>query len=388
MKKGLKLIIGAMVILPLSVKADMGAPSIKEYKATPKSADGAPIYNMYNEKVEGKFDYNEILTVSMEEESHSKVYAFACNKSNKCGNVLIDDLKLSKAADTSEYTAIYKGRVFAKNGVEVYEGPGYIYERVGKKIPADADVVVSGYDQDEGTWLKVKYKDIEGFVDSSKAAVMILYSGEQLIMSTNKIINEFYKSNDWDRKIAYKENGKYVIENEFYEYSGEYKTNSVKYKALKDMPLYKTYLVGSTGEEVGTVKKGDTVKFIYNASYQGSADYYVEVNGVKGWIDFSYDEGDKYLEGYDYENLPDVDNAWETREPVKADSEDIDPSSKDVTDPKVDDKKPSKKSFFSKWDKDTIILVSIVAGAAIVLSSIVTLILVNKKNKKKNSVQE
>lgn len=389
MKKSLKFIIGALIILPISVKADMGAPTIKEYKATPKSTDGATIYEKIyddNPTKAGKFDYNEILTVSIEEKYNDKVYAYACNKSDKCGDVLISELKLSKAATNLEgYDLKYQGHVFADKAISVYEGPGYIYDKTGDKIPADADVVVSGYEGNEGTWLKVKYKDIEGYVDSDEAAVMILYKGKALVESTNKIVTEFYLSNPWNAKMAYKENGKYVIANYIKEFSGDFKYSKTEFKAVQDIKVAKRYTSDYDDDAniVGIIKKGDNVKIIYDASYQGSVDLYVESGDLKGWIDFDYDKGEEYLEGFDYEKI--ISNIeWETIEtPVYAD-DDIEPTGDVVTPDKKKEKKDKKTpKFFENWTKNQIIIASSIAGAAIVLTAIITIVFMNKKNKNK-----
>lgn len=389
MKKSLKFLIGVLVILPISVKADMGAPGIRTYKATPKSTDGATIYEKIysdNPTKEGKFDYNEILTVSIEEKSNGKVYAYACNKSDKCGNVLISDLKLSKAADDLEgYDLKYQGRVFSQKAIDVYEGPGYIYEKTGDKIPTDAEVIVSGYEENEGTWLKVKYKDIEGYVDSDDAAVMILYKGEALVESTNKVVKEFYLSNAWNSKMAYKENGQYVVTNYYREFSGEFRYSKTEFKAVKDIKVAKRYTSDYEDDSniIGTIKKGDNVKIIYDASYQGSVDLYVESNSLKGWISFIYDEGEKYLDGFDYEKISLSIEYKELNKPVEA--KDVkNPKGDVVTPDKKEDKKNNKKSkFFENWTKNQIIIVSAIAGAAIVLTAIITIIFMNKKSKNK-----
>jgi len=53
-----------------------------------------------------------------------------------------------------------------------------------------------------------------------------------------------------------------------------------------------------------------------------------------------------------------------------------------VTPDKKEDKKISKKSkFFENWTKNQIIIVYAIAGAAIVLTAIITIIFINKKSK-------
>lgn len=382
MKKLFVIILGIVFMIPITVKADMGPPQIREYKATPKSVDGAKYYNGIYEmnSKKGTFSYNTVLTISEETKVNSKVYAYACDKNN-CGYVLLSDLKLSeKPNDLDGYEAKYVGRVFAKKGVDVYEGPGYIYEKTGDRIPANADIVVSGYDNNEGTWLKVKYGKITGYVDSDDAAVMVLYNGLALIQGSNKTVKEFYKSNAWDRKIAYKENDEYIIVDELYEFNGEFKYTKTEFKATKELDLYKKFEYSESRETVGTIKKGDTVKFIYDASYQGTASYYVEVNGKKGWIETDYQEIDSYFEGFNYDKINDYryDNKlYLNNKPVEAKKGESDDH---VTPEKKEDKK------YNWFTKENIIILSSFGAVLIVLTAIVTMLLVNKKGKK--SVQD
>lgn len=382
MKKLFVIILGIIFMIPLTVKADMGPPMIKEYKATPKSVDGATYYSSIYEmkKPEGTFAYKTILNITEEKKVNGKEYALACNK-NDCGYVLISDLTLTEKADDEEVEVKYVGRVFAKNGVDIYEGPGFIYKKTGIKIPTDTDIVVSSYEGNEGTWLKVKYDGTVGYIDSDDAAVMILYQGQALIQKNNKVVTEFYKSNDWNRKIAYKEDGKYVIQDEFFEFSGDFKYKTTEFVAKKDLDLYKIFEYTEYREAIGKIKKGDTVKFIYDASYQGTLSYYVEVNGKKGWIEMAYDEEGEYFEGFDYQKILDYiyDNKLNNRNvPVEAEET----PTGDVVVPSKDDK-DKKYDWFSKQN---IIILSCAGAFLVVLTAIVTIALVNKKDKK--SVQD
>ena len=384
MKKLFVIILGVIFLIPLTVKADMGPPAVKQYKATPKSGDGAKYYSSIYEtkKAEGTFAYKEVLTVNEETKVNGKEYAFACDSKNHCGYVLISDLNLSEKPDLKGYEVKYVGRVFAKDGVEVYEGPGYIYKKTGDKIPANTDIVVSSYENNDGTWLKVKYNDIVGFVDSDDAAVMVLYEGQALIQKNNKVLTEFYKSNAWNRKIAYKEDGKYVIQDEIYEFSGDFKYKTTEFKAIKDSDMYKVYEYSEYKDSIGKIKKGDTVKFIYDASYQGTSCYYVEVNGKKGWIEFDYTEGEKYFEGFDTEKISDYiydNNLYNYVKPVEAKDDVVG----DVITPSEDEDKDKKFDWFSK---ENIIILSCCGAFFIVLTAIVIMTLINKKGKK--SVQE
>ena len=383
MKKLFVIILGVIFLIPLTVKADMGPPSVREYKATPKSVDGVKYYSdIYNlNKAIGTFEYKTILTIAEERKVNSKKYAYACDKKQNCGYVLISELTLSEKSNLDGFDVKYVGRVFAEDGVELYEGPGYIYKKTGDKIPANADVVVSSYEGNDTTWLKVKYKDIEGFVDSEDASVMVLYKGQALIQKNNKVATEFYKSNAWDRKIAYKEDGKYVIQDEYYEFSGDFKYKTTEFKALQELDMYKLFEYTEHRDSIATIKKGDTVKFIYDASYQGTGSYYVEVNGKKGWIEFAYADGGEYFDGFDYEKINDYiyDNKlYNYSEPVEAEET----PTGDVVVPSKDDK-DKKYDWFSKQN---IIILSCAGAFLVVLTAIVTIALVNKKDKK--SVQD
>ena len=393
MKKLFCLILGLIFMIPITAKADMGSPQILTYKATPVSKEGAKYFeSAYNpDKVKGTFAYNEELTAYEEIKRNGKVYVNVCDKNDKCGFVLITDLKLTKGAtDLSSYKGDYKARVFDKDGVEVYEGPGYIYKKTGTKIPYGTEIVTSSYKNNEGTWLKVKYNGLEGFIDSDGGAVMVLHEGGELIKDTNEVVTEFYLSNPWEDTFAYKVNGKYVISEEVTPWLGKFK-NKTEFKAIKDINLYKNYGYSDDQVKIGTIKKGTIVKFIYDASYQGSEDFYVEADGKKGWISFDFEDTKNYFENYD-EEAP-VESLYPS--PVEAKGDITTPESTgDVVTPEKEDgdvvvpKAEDDDDFFAGFTKKQIILISAIGAGVIVLTAVITIILVNKKKNKNNITPE
>lgn len=401
MKKLFYLMILSILIIPISVKADMGAPAIKTYKATPVSKEGATLYSgIYEENPEavGKIEYNEVVTVTSETKINGKVYADACNKKEVCGSVLLSDLKLSsKTNDLSEYNLKYVGRIFSDKAIEIYEYPGYIYKKLGKSIPSGTVFLASNYDS-VGTWIKVSYDGVTGYIDTDDEAAMLLYNGEAIV--GNEVYKEFYLSNPFGRSIAYNESGKYNIASYNYECS-VWHNKTDEFELVKDIGLSDNYL---SEKKSSTLKGGAKVKIIYDCSYQGVAAFYVESNGAKGWISYTEWDDDKseikydvYLKGFDTDKLSkdsteNVENSLVLYSEYSDDDVTItDPKTGDVITPdnKGDKKDDDKKTLFAGFTKDQIILISSIGAGVIVLTAIVTIILVNKKkNKKENSVQE
>lgn len=389
MKKLCILILGVLFLIPLSVKADMGPPAIKEVKVTPKSEDGASYYDCYDENFKklGTLKYGETVTISEEySKSGVKYGVFYDSKKEINGCIKISDVKnYSEKEKEKDEKAIYVGRVFSEDGVELYKGPSYVYEKTGDKVPYKAMVKISSIDASLGTWVYVEYEDISGYADVSDKKIAQLYKEDIIILENNKTFDEYYYFTPWDGKIAVMEDGsyKYYDAKAGFGAAWEYTTNIITSKTCKIREFAYDSTYQKTNKVIGEVSKGEEIVPIYSFGEYGYNAYYVKNNSIAGWIN---NEDECYVEP-NYDDLTrkdglkrdDVDYNFYA---VKASDYFNEPS---IDDPENPSKPSDKKEKKSEKVNDTILYCAIAAGAA-VLASTVTVILVNKK--KKNKVEE
>ena len=420
MKKLFAIILGGLFLLPITVKADMGSPSIREVKVTPVSKEGAPIYDGEN-KTDKVLKSGETFTINYEEK-YSDGYYGCSYESDGCVK-MSDVVAVDKVKKNDNDVAKYVGRVFAKNGVEVYEGPSYIYKKTGKTIPYNADVKIADLGSSDGTWIYIEYNDISGYVDTADSAVVQLYKHKIIVTTNNKEYEEYFMTNLWERLIYVLDGGKYVAVNTYdtgydFQYENEF-------KLVKECNLHK-YAEAEDQEKdiIGTVNKDEKVNVIYSYGDYGYEAYYVKYGNKYGWLTSTVtrDDTDSVVSeefecfNVDYTKLKQksgftTSSDWKVKannntvEKVeKADivvpsntNKDPKPTGDVITpdedekednkdDNKDEEKNNDKELIFGNWTKDQIILASCIGGAAIVITAVVTIILVNKKKNKKTKV--
>ena len=373
MKKLMMLILGVLLFIPAIALADMGAPAIRKYKVTPKSEEGAPYYEVrYNDDrtaeiiKKGTINYKEEVTIQMEETINDELYGSSWDDGNRYFK--LSDYKVV-GENNNKDDAPYAGKVFAKDGLEIYTGPGGAYEKTGKTIPYNTDVAASDF-LDGGTWVCVVYGDVKGYVNAEKGGLGILYEGWLIDKKTNKEYSSYYDIDDWSWGVMVEENGSYKMLNTVEEavFKFYYKNNT---KVIADFDLQKTGEFDS--EKIAHVSKGDTVTILYTGGRWGQSYTYVDYNGQKGWINLDYNNGvENPLESLDWETLEKTEDYKEWNE------------GKVLADEVLNKKEGKEKSSTKVTNPNTILIGSIVAGGAIVLASIVTIILVNKNKKKTN----
>lgn len=335
------LICGLMIMS--IVLADMGAPEINKYKATPKSVDGAPYYEYKYDPVmnEGRYEEIGILPYG----TIIEMYYESIENGIKYGHFLyedgsfeakLEDLTVANA-DENVYTPFSTTRnmkVLA-NDIPIYSGPAYIYDVIGT-IPKETEIVVrrightnefdgSFYEEEMNPWLYVEYNGISGWVCELNSAIgqyqdkeLILLvdlsvSGDEIAIPANTRIQGYYQSDMWTNNALVNYEGKdYLISlydcavnaSEWYQNGYE-----IKYDIAK---IYRT---ASKNSEVlvdeipnGTILP---IKYIqYGLRWMGWIG--TEYNGVDGWtLYFEEDEAlDNYLSG-EY-NVDDVEKGEAT----------------------------------------------------------------------------
>ena len=374
MRKLVILILGVLFLIPLSVKADMGPPEIKSYKATPISKEGTTIYEkIYDGAVKkGTLKYGEEVEIVMEQIEGGKTYGYFYNYDDGDGGyVLLSEMKyVSKVDEIDEQTPKYTARVFADDGVALYEGPSFIYDKI-TTIPNGEIIKSTDYDWDLGEWLYVEYDGKTGYVSGSDAAVGILYEGATADPNKTIVIDRFYKFSAWEYKMAYKSGNDYKIVSSVGKGTGSVIKNATDIEVIKDLDVKDKTI---NGTKIGTIKKGEKLDILLDASDYGDKILLVKSGDIQGWVYFDYE--DNYLD-FNFEKLTEKD--WEQSKPVTYDGKE--PEDKPIVDPD-EKKKDTKKGFFDGWTKKEIIMASIIGAAVIVITALVTIILVNKKKNK------
>ena len=376
MKKLMMLILGVLLFIPAIVLADMGAPSIRAYKVTPKSEEGATCYGIKESdwgnstaefEKKGIVKYKEEVAIQIEETWNGEVYGTNWEEgSDDCYYKLSEFKVVGESTDKDE--AVYAGKVFAKDGVEIYEGPASAYEKTGKKIPYGTDVATSDF-LDYSTWVYVEYGDIKGYVNAENGGLGILYKKDVISGETSKEYNSFYQLDNWSRAIMVKDGESYIKLYQNMENPG-YATKFFYKNEMKIANEWKLQKKGDfDSEAITTIPKGETVTILYHGGPNCTSYDYVSYKDQKGWI--NYRECGEEEQPYEsYENLVESDDYMEWNE------------GKVLYDTYKEEQTATKKNSSSKAkDPNTILITSICAGGAIVLTSIVTIILVNKKKK-------
>lgn len=356
MKKILLFVFTLLLIIPLSVKADMGAPAIKEYKATPKSKDGATYYD-WDLKKKGTIEYEETIEIYSEETINGTLYGMF-NINLEPRYVKLSDVKLvdeDTLVKPNKDEKLYKARVF--KDVKIYNGPNHSYSSIGE-LKENTDIR-STYYLDNGTWVYVVTDDVQGYVDASNGTIGLLNKEELIDSKTDKVYEESYELDPWTKEYYVKEDGVYVKLNGYLTGSEFFGTKDVT--TTDDVKIYKDL---ESNTVVTTIPKGAeiTVKYVQNANFMSAK--YVTYKDNSGWVledgydafDIEWDDSYNYMDAY-------------VQDGTMEDAKDVPTPKK----PKADDKKLSLKE-----------IILICAGGAVILvaTAIVIIVTINKKKKK------
>lgn len=261
MKKIKMIILTILLCIPMVVKADMGAP-MSTYEARISNVNGADIYE-YNqnsqkyEKTDKKLNYDEVYYIQYEQIINNELFGCAVTKDEN-GNfkgyyyIKLSDVKPLEVKLEDYKKEKVKYYVFDDSNY-LYKGPSTLYGKVQPEIALEKGTIIEVEYYDE-LWAYVEYKGVKGWVYTytfaNKYGNLIENSGMVRIYD-NKSTDifalkdlELYSSPKEDKKL-----GKIIPKN------------------TKLEQLYSYTLIGNEG-------------FINN--------YYVEYNGVKGWIRTEY----------------------------------------------------------------------------------------------------
>lgn len=353
MKKIIYIVLGVLFLLPLSVKADMGAPEIKHYKATPKS--GVAKYYDYDLNEKGTIPADAVIEVYYEYKKNGEVYADAYFN-DAYVTIKLSDFKTTDGTKENSKQAIYKAVVFSNNGLDVYAGPSYINEKVG--TVSYLDEVTAAEPEEGNAWVYIEKGNVKGYVDTIQGGLGTLTRGKRIDVATSKVYTEYYKLDSWSRfSIMVKDGSNYKkIQTTAPEFTlGERTTKQV----------CNVYSSGESGDKdiVGTIPANTAIKPLYAYTVSAYASYYVETDSVKGWVKAEYGTTDDCI---DYNTSTEQVEEKPKEEPVKEKDEPV------ITPGET-------KKSDSELTPKMIIVVSICAAIIVVVTAIVIITLVNRK---------
>ena len=373
MKKIFYLILTVLFLLPIAVKADMGAPYIKAYKVVSKTGNEIPYYD-WSFKEAGKLPGNFEVDIMNEIKKDGEVYG-DFTTTEYAGYVKLSDVKLVGAQETSEKEAKYKAVIFAEEGLTVYAGPNYLTGEVGQVSYKDE---VTAADYEEGNaWIYIEKGNVKGYVDGLHGSIGILTKGDRIDVNTSTKYTEYYSLDSWSRNAIYiKEGENYTkIENTASTFDMKEVTVLNECKVYKDGDWSSDGTNISLGDVIGTIPKGTVIKPAYTNSRYDVISLYVETSSISGWIkgnskDFSANCFSLTGESTAVTSTEDSTST----ETIGAISTEV-----YVTDVAIEDVGDKKNG--SKFTTKEIVIGSICLGAIIVLTAVVTIVLVNKKKK-------
>ena len=396
MKRIVKYLLVMILFVPFFVKADMGAPMLRMYKAEVIKESGADYYDIDSKiKKVGHFDKGTQVEIEYEE-VFDKVLYLMFNQNEDYYYIKADDVlpvqkevtPKSDGVDKLEYEVTFK--VYADE-VVVRKGPSVTYDTVGT-LKKDATGKYKYY-IDESGYIYAEANGLKGWVDTLESAVLF-ESGDYILgegssnkcgkIPVNTIVRNTWRTDMWTGSLLVEYKGC----TDFIDF---FKIESIvplydKPQTVSNAKSTKLYATIDKKKVLATIPKDTTVEQITMGGYyeygeedKGHEDdilTYVDYNGTKGW---AYMPRDEYPDGplddgYGAEEDEDEDEE-EPTEPIEEEE------SKPVSDETLDceDDEDCEESV----DRINIPLVCTIVGVAIALAALVTIVIVNKKKKNK-----
>lgn len=398
MKKIIYLLVGVLlIIMPLNVLADMGAPVIKEYKASISNPNGASIYKSeYKEDKQiltkvGVLEFEKEIEITYEEKINDKEYVSYFDNGwyyVQAADVLAieDEYNIEQATKINK-----KATILAENGVKMHTGPAAGYKVVGSTIPKNEEIELSYEYSSEGLYYYTEYKGQEGWISIGNGAVGmesentkfivvedIPIDKTDIIIPANTLLKPKYKLDAWtSNKNSYIEYEGYegLISDENLCYFGYDFYYRIK------QPV-KMYTKASKDSKVidKEIRINDLIKSNCSTARYGEGGWmYITYDNQNGWVYYpEYEEATKYFQDVDEEELSEEEKAKlnheeEVYEPKKEKKEEDADEEEIIVD--------------SKKDKNQNMIYICTFGAIILaLTAFVTIILVNKKKDKNKEI--
>ena len=415
MKKILKLLLAIIMFVPFIAKADMGAPTVRSYKAVVIKAEGITKYDDDLSK-DGTLAKDSVVEVEYEIKEKGVVYLSVTMEDDEDYNYFFvkaeDVVPLEKEVDPGDKMVdkLEKStefKVFAKDGVDVRKGPSASYEKVGH-----LDQGTTGkyrYFIDESSYIYVDVAGVTGWVDQIDAAV--LTKGGPVILAeiqnggdacgnipANTTFDEIWYSIAWDGVAIADYNG---CQAELSWFKNEDMVTLLSEpdveKTLKEVKLYQT---PTSKKVLGSIPKGEKATFISDIHYEfdmGPGDMYIyaEYKGVKGWAPYKseyFKSAEEYEEDWDDDEdeeepeIEDEDPVMPYEEPEE--EEELEEEEEEVTEKKHRrEEEDEDDEEDSGLDSRDIVIMCCIGAGTFMVGGIITIIFVNRKKKVKAPVE-
>lgn len=343
MNKYIKFLILVIAILPVHAFAVINVSlELPKYDAIVSNINGAEYYS--EESVEGKYEYEKVgiipnntkIKVTFEKGGYARFnYNESYNNWIKIKDIspLKDEFSINEEIVTRMDEIEVK--VFNppnKEGIEIYKGPSSVYKKVGiipigETATAQYCIKIDGEPySEEITWLYVNYNGVNGWVNFYDGGIgikreeylggMVPYDKEVYLVEdavtlpvyndvhktfeikenaksevipygsiVGNEIQELYDTAAWHDYIYVKYNNKYYLYNvtEYILDKFAYKNKNIeKYITIAELKLYKE---ASTDSKVLiSIPQGTKIDSTWHFGVMYMPWYYVEYNGIKGWV--------------------------------------------------------------------------------------------------------
>ena len=384
MKKILSVLLLAVLLIPVMVKADMGAPETISYTAVIVKEGGVDCYKTPDiSEIEAHLSKGEKGTVQYDIIKDGKSYVLFDGEDKTCYVLAEDVFPEGDAVSPEKSDSVQKLDTPVEfkvvvDEVDVREGPSASYKSVGKLkkgyIGTYKYIISSHiYVEEDGLkgWIEMINKQVLTKTSSNMIAVTDVKTNCGVIPA-NAIVKEKWTTTIWDQESVIEYNGCEDYVKSFRSHELYTLLTPMESSAYEDGKLYET---GKLDKEIMTVPKDAKMSLIAESGEVGQFDVlYVEYNGTKGWYaSDSYVERMKNPTTGDPTSDPTIEPIIDpTTEPTNEPTQDVAPKD----DPK-DDTSKSK-----GMDTSTIVIICCVSAVAIALAAVTTIVLVNKKKKK------
>ena len=321
MRNKIKLLLFILIVLmPCTIKADMGGVVMKPYEMVVTNQegkdcptyDGKEVYHMSKDEVfTVKYEYGDKYMIGYEDKD--------CELTNLNGATLVKDIVDPKEEykEGEDYYKINMGKysskknalVYATSGVDVKKGPASIYDNVGHLDKGET----FKYEYYTDDYVYIDSGKLKGWVNILESKVLV-ESEEQYIVKTdtkmictvlpkNTIIKPKYRSDPWTHNSLVEYNGcTDLVDNRFGNLETIYKQ---KNHSKKELVIYE--YINDGGKELAKIPNDADFIILARGGERGEEidKDYVEYNGIKGWIKCKYT---------DYEFVEDLENDKNTIE--------------------------------------------------------------------------
>lgn len=385
--KNLKYLLICLLLFPVIVKADMGAPEVRPYELVVIDPDGVDYYpDETATSPSGHIDKDEVVEVTYEYDGAYHITLknndYGVLKSSEGTALVKDEVDPTKEQDDyifkldKEKVAI----VYAKEGIDLYKGPSSIYDKV---THVKKGTKLKYYYKTSDTHIYTEYNGKKGWAEVLNEKILLPERADYIAksdiklscgtISKNKVVQIKYKTDIWSHKGLVEFNNCEELVDIFRssELLNVYKQNAT---SKKDLKIYE--YAGNSGKELGIIPSGS--EFLSIAAYyimgEEIGDIYVEYNDIRGWIKANFN--DYEVDENELENKEILD--------ISSDSDDEEIEEKEeIKENKTEIKKDKKQA-----KSDDYVLICVIVGVSVALSSLVTIIIMNKKNNQKTITDE